>query len=286
MNRRQFLQQSALAATALAAPQLISAQEKKSKMKLGLVTWNLASTWTLQNILDNCRTAQFEGVEFRTTHPHGVEPTLNATQRAEVKKKCADAGLTIWGLGTTCEFQSPNPDEVKKQIAICADFVKLAADLGAHGVKVRPNGLPKEVPIEKTLAQIGASLVECGKIAADHGVEIWLEVHGGGTQEPKNLKTIMDAADHKSVGACWNSNPTDVKDGSVKWAFDLLGKRIRSCHINDLTSNYPWREFFTLLRESGYDRYTLCEYGKSFPAAEGAEFMKQYRAKWLELTAQ
>ena len=33
---------------------------------------------------------------------------------------------------------------------------------GALGVKVRPNGIPKDVPEEKTIAQIGASLRECG----------------------------------------------------------------------------------------------------------------------------
>ncbi len=285
MNRRKFFKNTALAATSLAAPQFLRAQEAKRKMKLGLVSWNVASTWTLQETLDICRAAQIEGVEFRTTHKHGVEPSLTPAQRADVKKKCADAGVTIWGLGTTCEFHSPDPAVVKKHIATCGDFVKLAADLGARGVKVRPNGLPKEVPIEKTLAQIGSSLVECGKVAADHGVEIWVEVHGGGTQDPPNMKTIMDACDHKSVGVCWNSNGTDVKAGSVKWAFDLLGKRILSCHINDLWSGYPWRELFTLLRENDYNRFTLCEYSKSLPAAEGAEFMKKYRAKWLEHTS-
>ena len=284
MNRREFLQHStALALGALAATS--RAAETKRKMKLGLVTWNLASTWDLTTVINNCRDAKFEGVEFRTTHPHGVEPSLNPAQRDDVKKRCADAGLIIWGLGTVCEFHSSDPAVVKKNIATCGDFVKLAHDLGARGVKVRPNGLPKEVPVEKTLAQIGASLTECGKIAADHGMEIWMEVHGSGTSEPAHAKTIMDACPSKNVGACWNSNGSDVKDGSVKWSFDLLKDRIRSCHINDLESTYPWRELFTLFRESGYDRFTLCEYGKSLPPAEGLAFMKSYREKWLELTA-
>jgi len=282
MNRRQFLKcAGALALTPLA----LEATEAKRKFKLGLVTYNVAANWDLPTIIENCRQAEIEGVEFRTTHKHGVEPSLTADQRRDVKKRCADGGLIIWGLGSACEFHATDPAIVKTNIANCAEFVKLAADIGARGVKVRPNGLPKEVSREKTLAQIGAALTECGKIAGDHGIEIWLEIHGKDTQEPQNIRTIMDACSHPAVGACWNSNGPDVKDGSVKWAFDLLKDRLRSCHINDLNSKYPYRELFTLFREHGYDRFTLCEYGKNIVAAEGVAFLKQYRQRWLELTA-
>ena len=99
-----------------------------------------------------------------------------------------------------------------------ADLVQdgrlLAKDLGARGVKVRPNGFPKDVPEGKTLEQIGRSLNECGKIGGDNGVEIWMEVHGQETSLPANARKIMDACGHRNVGVTWNSNPTDVKDGS------------------------------------------------------------------------
>ena len=52
--------------------------------------------------------------------------------------------------------------------------------------------MPKGADSQKTLEQIGKALIECGKAAEDFGVEIWVEVHGGGTQEPANMKTIME----------------------------------------------------------------------------------------------
>ena len=283
INRRRFLEQtSAIALGALGSRSLLAATPPR-KFKLGLVTYNVAANWDLATLVENCRQAGIEGVEFRTTHKHGVEPSLTAERRGDVKKRCADAGVTIWSLGSTCEFHAVDSAVVKKNIATCAEFVKLAADIGARGVKVRPNGLPKEVPVEKTLAQIGAALNECGKIGADHGIEIWMEVHGAGTCEPQNARTILDACPNLNVGANWNSNKPDVKDGSVKWSFDLLKDRIKSCHINDLDSSYPYRELFSLFREVGYDRFTLCEYGKNVPAEEGVAFLKKYRARWMEL---
>src|SRR5947208_1887172 len=82
----------------------------------------------------------------------------------------------------------------------------------------------------------GVELQECGKSADAHGVEIFLEVHGGTTQNPPNIRTILDHCGHPRVGACWNSNPTDLLNGSVKTNFELLAPDIKSCHINDLWS--------------------------------------------------
>jgi hypothetical protein len=81
---------------------------------------------------------------------------------------------------------------------------------------------------------------------------------------------------------CWNSNPTDVVNGSVKQSFDLLRPWIKNCHITELPNpQYPYRELFQLLRASGYDRYMLMEVAES---KEPERFMKYYRALWRELT--
>ena len=177
---------------------------------------------------------------------------------------------------------------MKKQIETCKRFVELAADIGGKGVKVRPNDLPKNVATEKTLEQIGKSLIPCGKAAADAGVEIWVEVHGRGTQHPPYMKTIMEHAHHPKVGVTWNSNPTDVKNGSVGEYFTLLTPWIRSCHINELyrdaDGKYPYRELFGLLKGIGYDRVTLIEVARTWPDADAAtEMLRYYKALWTEL---
>lgn len=252
-------------------------------MRLGLVTYQVARDWDLDTLLKVCRDSKMEGVEFRTTHRHGVEPTLDADARRMVREKCAEAGLLQLSLGTVCEFHSPDPAVVRQNIATCAEFVKLARDIGAKGVKVRPNGLPPGVEPEKTLEQIGRALRECGDFASQHGVEIWLEVHGSGTSLPANIRRIMDVCDHPSVGITWNSNPTDIQDGSVRTAYDLLRRFIRCCHITDLWNPYPWRELFSLLKADGFTGFTLCEVGTAMPPEAGTTFLRCYRRLWEEL---
>ena len=250
-------------------------------LKLGLVTYNLAKDWDLDTILERCNKTGFNYIELRTTHAHMVEPDLDAAARSEVRKKFADSGLTLFGLGSVCEFQSPDPAEVRKNIETCRQFIQLAADVGAQGVKVRPNGLPKGVEPAKTLEQIGKSLAECGKVAADAGIKLYMEVHGGGTSEPANARTILDHADHPNVYACWNSNPTDVKDGSVKEGFDLLKDRLLAVHLRDLDNpKYPHRELVGLLEQIDFQGPSMAEIN---PSTDPVRLMGYFRALWEEM---
>jgi sugar phosphate isomerase/epimerase len=252
------------------------------QFKLGTVTYNLAKDWDVPTIIKNCEATGFEAVELRTTHKHGVEPSIDAAARAEVKKRFADSKVRLLSLGTVCEFHATDPAVVKKNVETCREFLQLAHDLGCLGIKVRPNGIPKEVPEEKTIAQIGAALRECGKTGADLGVEIWVEVHGKDSEQPPRCAGMMQACDHASVGLCWNSNPADLMGGkSVKPAFELLKPWIRNCHINELwDERYPWRELFTLFREAGYQRYMLAEIPET---TDPVRLMKYYRGLWREL---
>ena len=291
MTRRDCLKLAISAGlTALAArpvvADLLAAERKeiKARMRLGLVTYNLARDWDVPTIIEKCKATGFEGVELRTTHAHGVEPSLGKAERREIRKRFEDSGIVLWGLGTACEFHSDDPAVVRRNIETCKAFVLLAEDVGAKGVKVRPNGLQEEkgIPVEKTLEQIGVALRECGGFAADHDVEIWLEVHGAKTCRPPYIRKILDHCNHPSVGACWNSNDADIKDGSVSEYFELLSADLKSCHINELwRADYPWRELFSLLGKSNYDRFTLAEIPES-PDAE--RLMRYYRALWKELT--
>src|SRR5262245_61838456 len=162
-SRRQFL--AASAACGVASQVHADTPKPAAKLpafKLGMVTYNVAAQWDLPTILKVCKTVGIGAVECRTTHKHGVEPTLNAEQRAEVRKRFADSGIVFWGCGSVCEFHSPDAAVVKKNIETCKQFIELVHDLGGTGVKVRPNGLPKGVAVEKTLEQIGKALAECG----------------------------------------------------------------------------------------------------------------------------
>jgi len=249
--------------------------------RLGLVTYNLAKDWDIPTLIRHCEQTGLEAVELRTTHRHGVEPSLSKEERLGVKNQFSDSGVRLLSLGSTCEFHSPDPAVVKKNIEETKKFIELAHDIGALGVKVRPNGIPQGLPEERTLEQIGKSLRECGSAGLGYGIEVWLEVHGRDTSQPGRIRRIMQAADHPQAGVCWNSNPEDVLNGSVRQSFEMLRPWLRNAHINELwKKEYPWRELFRLMKDAEYNRYCLAEIPES---SDPIRLMHYYRALWLEL---
>ncbi|MBS0262315.1 MAG: sugar phosphate isomerase/epimerase [Planctomycetes bacterium] len=250
-------------------------------MKLGVVTYMWGAEWDLATLIKNCADTGFEGVELRTTHKHGVEPSLTAEQRREVRKRFEDSPVKFVGPGTACEYHSADHGVVLQNIAETKKFVELSHDLGGTGVKVRPNGLVKGEDRQKTVDRIGKALRECGEFATNYGQQIRVEVHGGGTSDLAVMKEIMDAADHPAVVVCWNSNPGETVDGSIARSFGLVKHKLgQTIHIHDLYDPYPYRELFALLRKQNYDGYCLSE---SPASADILRVMRYYRMLFNEL---
>jgi hypothetical protein len=67
-----------------------------------------------------------------------------------VRKQFADSPVELMGLGSAFDYHTPDQTKLKKDIADTREYMILAHDVGASGVKVRPNGLPKEFPKEKS----------------------------------------------------------------------------------------------------------------------------------------
>jgi len=282
MNRRSFLGAAAAAGAAGALdgePQ--ATFFAKGDFHLGSVTYNLLKDYDVETIIKTLEATAFEAVELRTTHKHGVEPSIPAEERTRIRRRFENSKVRLLSYGTTCRFQSPDPAERKQQVEIARQFVDLAHDTGAIGIKLQPMGLPANVPQETAIQYFGASMREVGEYGASRGVEVWMEVHGNGTQNPPVAAALLRAAGHPNVGACWNSNPTDVQNGSVKEAFALLQPWIRNVHLHELSDEkYPFRELFALLRASGYNRYTLAEVAES---KETERYMRNFKTLWTEL---
>src|ERR1700730_10978355 len=96
-SRRDFLGSAAALSVAEMAAGRASASggeaDSARKFRLGIVTYNIAANWDLATIMRVCRSVGLSPVELRTTHKHGVEPTLSKSERREVRQRFADAGI-------------------------------------------------------------------------------------------------------------------------------------------------------------------------------------------------
>jgi hypothetical protein len=282
-NRREFLVGSA---AALAAPWLgdrAAAATTGPGFHLGCVTHTLFEKSSLETIITTLEECGYEGVELRTTvgspagQVHGVEPSLTQAERAKVRKRFERSKVKLVNLGSPAEFQSPDAAERKRNVAVAKQFVDLAHDLGATGIKVRPYGWGTEPDHKKTIQRIGECLKELGEYSAPKGVDNLLEIHNEGHKEDKQMLTLGGT---KGVGIIWNCDDHDVVNGSVKPTFDMLRPWFRTAHVK-YRKDYPFRELYTLLHESKFTGYTMYE-----GPADGdiATFLKKFKADWTKLT--
>lgn len=263
INRRDFIQRSLITGIGISALNPIAgfAYQNRSAMKFGLVTYQWGRDWDLKTLIANCEKAGALGVELRTQHAHGVETDLNTTERLEVKKRFADSPVTCLGYGSNFEYHSPDPIKLRENIDQTKNYIKLCHDIGATGLKVKPNTLPEGVAKEKTIAQIAESLNEVGKYAQDYDQLIRVEVHGHLTQELPNMKAIFDQVTEANVKICWNCNDEDLLPPGLEENFNMVKKWLGdTVHVREFNEgDYPYQELFNLFEGINYEGWILME---------------------------
>lgn len=250
----------------------------------GLVTYMWGADWDLPLLIENCERAGVTAVELRVEHAHAVDVSLTMAQREGVRRQFEETRVALLGMGTNCEFHSPDSAELKKNIEEAKAFIKLSHDVGGSGVKVKPNQLSKEVPVEKTLEQIGRALAELGDEGLGFGQEIRLEVHGG-VSDLGHIKTIMEVADHPGVRVCWNSNDQDLAGEGLEANFakvePFLGKTVHIREVNQ--GDYPYAKLAELLVKVDYQGWVCLEARTAVPDRVVA--LMEQRKLFMEMVA-
>lgn len=248
-------------------------------LKLGLMTYTLGKDWDIETLIKNCSETGWVHAELRTTHKHGVEVSLSKQQRSEVRKRFKDSPMEAISLASAFSYHYPDPKELRNSIEGTKEYLQLAADVGAIGIRVFPNAFPKGISEEKTMEQIGKSLAEVGTFGHNLGVDVRVCVHGSGTNRVPVIKKIMDYSQCPYVYVNWNCNPSDLEDGGLVKNFNSIKDRLKGVHMHELfNENYPYRQFLQLVREHDPSIYCNAEIDQS---CEPITLMKYYRALFL-----
>lgn len=288
MRRRNFIKTAAITTAASIVPvavvsaaesRAVSAQKNASPLKIGVMTYTIAQDWDIETIIKNLTEAQYKSVELRTTHAHKVEVNLTPSQRADVRKRFKDSPLEAISLASGFEYHSPDKGELQRNIDGTKEYIKLAKDVGALGIRVFGNALPSGVPEEKTEHQIAGALAEVGDYGYNNGVEVRICVHGNGTNRPSAIRKIIDFTGSPHVYVNWNCNPEDTEEKGFDANFNMLKDRIRGVHMHELwMTDYPYRQLFKLLSANGYKGYCNAEIDAN---SDPVRLLKYYRALFL-----
>jgi sugar phosphate isomerase/epimerase len=206
-SRRRFLQ-SAVALSAAAALPVRAAEpivrNGKSHLKLSLAGYSFsrylvtrgtpeqiaAAKFTLERFIDFCADQNLDGCELTAYYfPKEItEAYLNS-----LKERTFRLGLDISGTAIGNDFCKPKGPEWDRQISETKEWIDYAALLGAPVIRIFAGNIPQgdseDAARERCIEGINVSL----DYAAQKGVSLALENHGGITSTPEQMLKIIEA---------------------------------------------------------------------------------------------
>lgn len=211
-TRRAFLQTVATGAaltTCGIAPRPVAALEPvvrngHSHMKLSLAAYSFRDQlggdkpkMTMLEFIDKCASYDLDGCELTSYwFPKEITPQyLN-----DIKQRAFRLGLDISGTAIRNDFCLPAGAERDKWLAHTRQWIDYAATFGAPVIRVFAGVKPKDDTEAVALDRCVEGLQESLKYAAEKGVFLALENHGGITATADQLLAIVKRLDSPWLG--------------------------------------------------------------------------------------
>ena len=190
----------------------------------------------------------FSGIFTRFKNNHPLETPKEACER--VRQVLADNGLRMYqSTGFWQNLVNPDDAQRAQAVKVLQGAIQLAGWMGCRGIDTGPGSMNPRGPwfphpydwTPQARAQLIKSLKECAPVAESCGVYLSLEGHQLVTLESAEVTAeILDAVDSPWVTCDYDSaNWLTLKESfdatpAINHHFDVLGKRIVSCHAKDV----------------------------------------------------
>ena len=284
ISRRQLFGMTAAAATAAACPNLSIAADppqrtKGSHLKLSLAGYSFnrqmarrgtpeqiqKAEMSLEKLIVFCAehglgAAELTGYYF----PAEITPAYLMLLRALAHRN----GVVISGTAIGNDFCLPDGEARQKQLAECRQWIEYAALLGAPAIRIFAGKVPAGDTEDAAVARCAAGINECLQYAAEKGVFLALENHGGITSTPAQmLKIIQQVQPSEFFGVNFDSGNFQTADPYADlqqiapWAVNAQIKASISVDGKKQPADYV--RIVSILRDAGYRGFVALEYEES-----------------------
>ncbi|MBI2940895.1 MAG: sugar phosphate isomerase/epimerase, partial [Chloroflexi bacterium] len=145
----------------------------------------------------------------------------------QLKDRLAGLGVTPVSVGAYCDLLHP------RQVDLLRRRIDFAQQLGAQNV-VSDATRRLEVDADQW-RKLGNTLRHVGDYAADRGVRIALETHGGLTRNGALARKLLDAVDHPAIGINYDTGNIYYYNDDLDPAEDVrqVAERVVQVHLKD-----------------------------------------------------
>ena len=299
-TRRDFFAQLGVAATAtaLALATPASAAEPpqrngKSHMKLSLAAYSFnkflvnrgtaeqiaAAKMTLEDFIQFCADQNLDGTELTSYYfPKEVTPALLVA----IKEQTFRLGLDISGTAIGNDFCKPAGEEWDKQIALTREWIDYSATMGAPVIRIFAGNVPKGDTEAAALGRCVAGINKSLEYAAEKGVFLALENHGGITATAEQLLQIVKAV-QPSPWFGVNLDGGNFRSADVYAELEQIAPYAINVQVKVSVTPNGKKEpadlgrVIDLLRKANYRGYIVLEYEESDPYGEIPMYLAELR---------
>jgi len=277
LNRREFLSQGLIAGGAVLAAEGMSSlalaakpitRTDKSHFKLSLAAYSFRNSFTakakpltMNGLLDLCAQYDLDGCELTSYwFPEQITPAyLNG-----LKEQAFRLGLDISGTAIRNDFCLPEGEERQKWLQHTRTWIDHAAVMGAPVIRIFAGNVPKDSTEEQARERCVAGIRESLAYAAEKGVALALENHGGITSTPEQLLAIVEQIDSPWFGINFDSGNFHSADPYAdlgKIAPYAINAQIKTEMSHDgKQTDADLARIVEILKESRYRGYLVLEY--------------------------
>jgi sugar phosphate isomerase/epimerase len=297
-NRRTFMKSAALAAAAISAGPAIHAKQSNFNpfpalgeeddlfFKISLAEWSLVSTLRGRNkTLDNLDFPAYAKDKFDIQNVEYVDqffPSADKEYVKELLKRTQDIGVRNVLIMIDTAGSLGELDEEKRVAAVEKHYqwVEAAEILGCHAIRVNARGTGSDLDVAHATTK---SLITLSRFAADYGISVIVENHGGPSSRASWLSSVIRNTGMINCGVLpdFGNFIIDRKPGGEQ--YDLyqgmkelmpLAKGVSAkTHEFDEEGNETTKDFYKLLKiikDAGFRGFIGIEYeGRTLSPDEG-----------------
>ncbi len=165
-------------------------------MKIGCCAYSyrqylLSGEMSLEDFVDTAADLGVEGVELTAYY----FPTTDRAYLNSLKRHCLTKGVDVSGAAVGSKLTLADPGERAAEVAMVQEWLGHALALGAPELRVFAGVTPEGRTDDEAFDWAVAALKECVPAAADNGVVMALENHGGITTTSAQVIRLIEAVD-------------------------------------------------------------------------------------------
>jgi sugar phosphate isomerase/epimerase len=231
---------------------------------------------TLESFLDLCTGLGLDGVELTQYY----FPEESARYLNHIKREAFRRGLEVAGTAVGGNFSNADAEARAEQVEHVKDWVIKSSMLGSPVLRVFAGGRPEGVEEAEARRWVREGLTQCAVTAAEHGVVLALENHGGLTASADGVLDLIEPlSENPWVGLnldCGNFSG-DIYEQFARCAGHVVTTHAKvSAGRGDERVPVDYRKVVRTLRAAGYAGYLSIEYEESGDARIGVDRFAAY----------